>query len=122
MTKSDIDIPLIRRRTFFGNADRASVLLRPDGERLSWVAPLDGVLNVWVAPRDDLAGARPVTRDTGRGIRMVRWAFTNTHILYRQDKDGDENWRLYGVDLTNDGDKTTSRGLLAAVPSGTPGQ
>ena len=83
----------------FGNPDRASVQLSPDGSQLAWLAPLDGVLNVWVAPREDLAAARPVTHDTGRGIRFYGWAYTNDHILYIQDKNGDENWRLYVVDL-----------------------
>jgi len=30
------------------------------------------------------------------------WAHTGIHLLYLQDKDGDENWRLYSVDLTTD--------------------
>lgn len=93
------ETPLIARRIFFGNPDRASVRISPDGTRLSWLAPLDGVLNVWVAARGDLAAARPVTRDTGRGIRIYWWAYTNAHVLYMQDKNGDENWRLYAVDL-----------------------
>ncbi|MEW6358207.1 MAG: S9 family peptidase [Planctomycetota bacterium] len=90
---------LLSRRILFGNPDRESVKLSPDGAHLSWLAPLDGVRNVWVAPRDNLAAARPVTRDTGRGIRFFWWAYTNRHILYIQDKDGDENWRLYAAGL-----------------------
>jgi dipeptidyl aminopeptidase/acylaminoacyl peptidase len=102
------EIPLIPRRVLFGNPDRASVQISPDGAHLAWLAPLDGVLNVWVAPRDDPDGARPVTSDTGRGIRIYRWAYTNDHILYLQDRNGDENWRLYAVDLsTNDAQDLT---------------
>ncbi|MDQ3831072.1 MAG: S9 family peptidase, partial [Candidatus Tectomicrobia bacterium] len=93
------DVTLIPRRALFGNPDRASVQLSPDGTHLAWLAPLDGVLNVWVAPRQDPAAARPVTRDTGRGIRSYLWAYTGGHLLYVQDKNGDENWRLYAVDL-----------------------
>ena len=93
------EIPLIPRRVLFGNPDRASVQLSPDGAQLSWLAPLDGVLNVWVAPREDLAAARPITHDTGRGIRFYGWTYTNEHILYVQDKNGDENWRVYIVHL-----------------------
>jgi dipeptidyl aminopeptidase/acylaminoacyl peptidase len=95
----DHDIPLIPRAVLFGNPDRASVRISPDGAHLSWLAPLDGVLNVWVAPRDDLAAAHPVTHDTGRGIHFYLWAYTNAHILYTQDTNGDENWRLCAVDL-----------------------
>jgi dipeptidyl aminopeptidase/acylaminoacyl peptidase len=96
------DIPLIPRRALFGNPDRASVQVSPDGTYLAWLAPRDGVLNVWVAPRENLAAARPVTQDTGRGIRSYLWGLTSTHILYVQDKNGDENWRLYVVDLQSD--------------------
>jgi len=95
-------IPLIPRKVLFGNPDRAQVQISPDGATLSWLAPRDGVLNVWVAPRQDLEAARPVTHDTGRGIRFYLWAYTNQHILYIQDKNGDENWRVYSVDLKND--------------------
>ena len=93
------DVALIPRRALFGNPDRASVRISHDGTHLAWLAPLDGVLNVWVAPRQDPAAARPVTRDTGRGIRSYLWAYTGGHLLYVQDKNGDENWRLYAVDL-----------------------
>jgi dipeptidyl aminopeptidase/acylaminoacyl peptidase len=95
-------IPLIPRKVLFGNPDRAQVQISPDGAALSWLAPRDGVLNVWVAPRQNLEAARPVTHDTGRGIRFYLWAYTNQHILYIQDKNGDENWRVYSVDLKND--------------------
>ena len=95
-------VPLIPRKTLFGNPDRTSVQISPDGKHLAWLAPLDGVLNVWVAPRDDLDAARPVTHDTGQGIRIYLWAYTGTHVLYLQDKDGDENWRLHAVNLATD--------------------
>ena len=93
--------PLIPRQLLFGNPDKASAQISPDGANISWLAPLDGVLNVWVAPADDPAAARPVTRDTGRGIRIYGWAYTAAHIIYLQDVGGDENWRLYAVQLAS---------------------
>jgi len=89
---------LIPRRALFGNPDRTGLALSPDGTRLSFLAPLDGVQNVWVGPVGDPASARPVTRDARRGIRNYRRAYGNEHILYLQDRDGDENWRLYAAD------------------------
>jgi len=97
--------PLIPRKVLFGNPDKASVQISPDGAQISYLAPRNGVLNVWVAPRDDLAAsstgaaARPITADTGRGIRFYGWAYTSEHILFIQDRNGDENWRLYSVDV-----------------------
>jgi hypothetical protein len=94
-----MDTPLIPRRKIFGNPDRARATVSHDGAHIAWLAPLDGVLNVWVAPPDNLEDARAVTHDTERGIRGYFWAYTNRHILYVQDKNGDESWRIYAVDL-----------------------
>lgn len=96
---------LIPRELLFGNPDKASARISADGQWLSYLAPVDGVLNVWVAPVDNLDAAKPVTNDTGRGVRFYTWAYTNQHLLYIQDKDGDENWRLYCVDLQSGGTK-----------------
>jgi dipeptidyl aminopeptidase/acylaminoacyl peptidase len=90
---------LISRSVLFGNPDRTSVRISPDGENLAYLAPRDGVLNVWVAPVAAPQEARPVTQDTGRGIRVYSWAYTGEHILYLQDAGGDENWRAYCVTL-----------------------
>ncbi|MDX6555838.1 MAG: hypothetical protein QOD86_2033, partial [Miltoncostaeaceae bacterium] len=40
--------PLIPHRHFFDNPERALTRLSPDGSRISWLAPVDGVLNVWI--------------------------------------------------------------------------
>jgi dipeptidyl aminopeptidase/acylaminoacyl peptidase len=87
---------LIPRTVLFGNPDKASPELSPDGTRLAYLAPLDGVLNVWVGAADG-TGMRPVTRDTDRGVRFYTWAHDNRHLLYLQDQGGDENWRLHKV-------------------------
>ncbi|HEY9204788.1 MAG TPA: S9 family peptidase [Candidatus Methanoperedens sp.] len=97
--------PLISRKVLFGNPDRASPGLSPDGKMISYLAPLHGVLNVWVGSADDPESAKPVTNDTGRGIHIYFWAFTNKHILYLQDAKGDENWRVYSVDINTGKEK-----------------
>ncbi|MGB0714291.1 MAG: alpha/beta fold hydrolase [Phycisphaerae bacterium] len=91
--------PLIPRHILFGNPDRSSVQLSHDGTKLSYIAPVNGVLNVWVGPADKPDAAKPVTKDTYRGIRSYFWAYTNNHVIYTQDKGGDENFHIYSVDL-----------------------
>lgn len=91
--------PLIPRDVLFGNPDKASARLSPDGKYLSYLAPVEGVLNVWVAPADDPAAAQPVTQDKKRGIRMYFWSYTPDRLLYLQDTDGDENFHVYSVDV-----------------------
>lgn len=93
------DVPLIPREILFGNPEKASPELSDDGSQLAFLAPVDGVLNVWVGPVDDITAAKPVTEDKGRGIRSYFWAHTNQHIIYVQDTDGDENWKVFIVDL-----------------------
>jgi dipeptidyl aminopeptidase/acylaminoacyl peptidase len=99
-------VDLIPRGILFGNPERTSPRISPDGTRLGWIAPRDGVLNVWVAPIGasgpsgvDWDAATVVTDDTDRGIRSFTWARDGRHLLYVQDTGGDENWRLYDVDM-----------------------
>jgi len=94
--------PLVPRQVLFGNPERASVQLSPDGKHLAYLAPVNGVLNVCVAPADKLDAARAVTNDTHRGIRIYFWSYTSQHVLYAQDQGGDENWHVYSVDLKTD--------------------
>jgi len=90
--------PLIPRELLFGNPERAQGRISPDGSRMSYLAPKDGVLNVWVKTvgKDD---DKVVTDDKLRGIRLHSWAMDNKHILYLQDQGGNENWHVYAVDL-----------------------
>lgn len=113
---------LISREVLFGNPDKSSVQLSPDGTKISYRAPVNGVMNVWVGPADNPTAAKPVTHDTNRGIRVYGWTYTNEHILYIQDKEGDENWRAYSVNL-NTGetiDLTPLEGVQARIQQFSP--
>jgi dipeptidyl aminopeptidase/acylaminoacyl peptidase len=113
-------VDLIPRDVLFGNPDKAAGRLSPDGKHVSFLAPVDGVLNVWVGPADDISKARPITRDTVRGIRQYFWAYTNNHILYLQDKGGDENWKVYCVDLATNQEKDLTPFETIPGPDGEP--
>jgi dipeptidyl aminopeptidase/acylaminoacyl peptidase len=109
--------PLISREVLFGNPERTSPSLSPDGLRLAWLAPdTNNVLQVWVktiGKTDD----RIVTADKKRGIRMYCWAKDDRTLLYLQDSDGDENFHVYGVDLVsgNVRDLTPIQGVRAGI-------
>jgi dipeptidyl aminopeptidase/acylaminoacyl peptidase len=93
--------PLVPRETIFGNPTKAKPKISPDGMRMAYLAPHKGVLNVWVktiGQEDD----RVVTRDSGRGIHRYFWAEDNERIMFLQDRGGNENWRLYAVQLASD--------------------
>ncbi|MGI8807069.1 MAG: S9 family peptidase [Acidimicrobiales bacterium] len=110
--------PLVPRQVLFGNPERVSPRISPDGTRLAWIAPDEGVLNVWVgAVGASLDQAKAVTEDRDRGIRSFFWAHDNRHLLYVQDVGGDEDWHLFGVDLDTGRteDHTPFEGVQARV-------
>ncbi len=95
---SQTKTPRIPLEILFGNPEKTSPQISPDGTKISYLAPLDGVLNIWVRT---LQGGddKPVTQDKGRGIRSYFWAQDGRHLMYVQDREGDENWHLYSLDL-----------------------
>jgi dipeptidyl aminopeptidase/acylaminoacyl peptidase len=122
---------LIPLSVLFGNPERVSPSISPDGTQLAWIGPHEGVLNVWLAPVSmadgiDLAAARVITDDADRGIRQFFWAHDGRHLLYLKDTGGDENWRLHDVDVQTmarrdltpfDGVQTQIIGLERAFPN-----
>jgi dipeptidyl aminopeptidase/acylaminoacyl peptidase len=110
-------VPLIPRDVLFGNPERISPALSPDGTLLGFVAPDEGVLNVWVGPADDPAAAKPVTHDRGRGIRIFAFCHDGRTLVYLQDTDGNEDWRLYCLDLGSGDSRlvTPGEGVQATV-------
>jgi len=116
------DPALIPRRVLFGNPERTGPLISPDGQTLAYLAPDSGVLNVWVrtiGSTDD----RPVTRDRARPVRFFFWQGDSKHVLYLQDKAGDENYHVLQTDVATRGtrdltpfDSVTAQ-ILAVDPS-----
>lgn len=94
-------VPIIPRDLLFGNPEKKSPQISPNGKKLAYIAPnAQNVLNVWVKDLTDSKKAdEQVTNDTSRGIRSFFWQLDNEHLLYVQDRDGDENWHLYQTSL-----------------------
>lgn len=91
---------LIPRSLLFGNPTKVAPRISPSGKKLAYLAPdNNNILNIWVK---DLEGTDPdklVTADKKRGIRNYLWQYDENHILYEQDKDGDENSHIYQTNL-----------------------
>jgi dipeptidyl aminopeptidase/acylaminoacyl peptidase len=90
---------LIPRDVLFGNPERTSPQLSPDGKYLAYLAPDEkDVLQVWlrtVGQQDD----RILTADKKRGIHLYFWTFDGDQLIYLQDADGDENFHFYSVNI-----------------------
>jgi dipeptidyl aminopeptidase/acylaminoacyl peptidase len=90
--------PLIPRAVLFGNPRNVSPVISPNGAMLAYLAPSNGVLSIWVrtvGQSDD----RVVATDPSRPIRNVVWQPDSKHVLYEQDKGGNENFHVYQVDI-----------------------
>jgi len=95
--------PLIPREVLFGNPERASPQISPDGKRIAYLRPDDkNVLQVWVRSTvfpEGLPNDRAITTDPKRGVRTFYWAQDNKHLLYEQDAEGDENYHLFATEI-----------------------
>jgi dipeptidyl aminopeptidase/acylaminoacyl peptidase len=91
--------PLIEREILFGNPEKTSPRLSPDGKYLAYIAPDENnILQVQlrtVGQVDD----RQLTADKKRGIRIFFWTYSGEELIYLQDADGDENWHLFSVNI-----------------------
>lgn len=89
---------LIPKEILFGNPEKSSPRISPDGLKLSYLAPSKGVLNVFVI--DLQTGMdQVITSDKDRGISSYYWHFDSQHIFYIQDIKGDENWQLFRTNI-----------------------
>ena len=91
-------LPLIPRDVLFGNPEIIGVSLSPDGRRISYLAPDQGVLNLWVQDLDGDAPARVITEQRDRPQRSAFWTADGRYLISSRDGDGDENTVLVRID------------------------
>ncbi|MGD1031746.1 MAG: S9 family peptidase [Opitutaceae bacterium] len=92
------EAPLIDREIFFGNPEIAGAQVSPDGKYVTFLKPWMGTRNIWVKRVDEgFEMARRLTAETKRPIPGYMWSWDSKYVLYVKDRDGDENFNLYGV-------------------------
>ncbi len=82
---------------FFKNPEQTSYQISPNGDYYSFMAPYENRMNVFVQKRgsDEVI---QLTQETDRDIAGYFWP-NNERILYLKDTGGDENFKLYGVNI-----------------------
>jgi dipeptidyl aminopeptidase/acylaminoacyl peptidase len=109
--------PIIDRELFFGDPDISGAQISPDGKFISFLKPFNGVRNIWVKGiGESFDKARPVTDDTLRPISQYFWSRNGKYILYSQDKGGDENFRIYAVNPSDEGTPVPPSRDLTPLP------
>ena len=99
----NLNTPEIPLEDFFKNPEKTAYQLSPDGEQLAFMMPWKNRLNIFVqkTSSDDV---KRLTSAEERDIAGYFWA-NNKRIAYVQDKGGDENFRLYAVDVDGNNQK-----------------
>lgn len=93
--------PIIPMKDFFRNPEKAGFQLSPNGQYLAFMEPWKNRMNVHVQKIGEKKAIR-ITNATKRDIAGYFWA-NNHRIVFVQDKGGDENFRLYAVDIDGSG-------------------
>ncbi len=88
---------LIPMRDFFKNPEKTAFQLSPDGEHIALFKSWQNRLNIHVQKIGEAQETR-ITSATERDIAGYVWA-SNNRIAYVQDKAGDENFKLYAVNV-----------------------
>ncbi|MEB3158625.1 MAG: S9 family peptidase [Synechococcus sp.] len=109
--------PLIPRDVLFGNPEIAGVSLSPDGRRLVYLAPHQGVLNLWVRDLEGSAPPRLLTQQTKRPQRAANWTYDGRYLISSRDSEGDENTVLVRIDpdTGESRDLTPAKGVQALL-------
>lgn len=97
---------LIPRALIFSDPKYSLIKISPNSKYLSYLAPFGGALNIWIRNFKKNGKAKPITNNKKRGITNYFWAYNNKDILYIDDHDGNEDWRIYKVNITNGDQKT----------------
>ena len=119
--------PLIPLREFFASSESTwGHRVSPDGTRLAWIASYRGRATVHVQTLG-LDDTRPIVTNPLRTLRSFRWAHDSRHILYHEDKDGDENYHVHRISTVSPDDPPIdltpvpgSRAWVVQTMPGTP--
>ncbi len=102
--KKTTDMKGIKLEDFFRNPEKALYKLSPNGKKLAFLAPYQNRMNVFVQNIDDTNAVR-LTEQKDRDIAGFFWA-NNDRILYLKDVGGNENFKLFGVNINDTSDTT----------------
>lgn len=82
---------------FFKNPEKTRFQISPDGKYVSYMAPYENRMNIFVQEVGKDSAVR-LTSETDRDIAGYFWK-NPMRLVYLKDTGGDENFRLYGVNV-----------------------
>ena len=94
---ASIEIPLIPMKDFFRNPQKIDFSFSPDGTHFAFLQSWEDRLNIFTQKIGEEKEIR-ITESSERDIAGYLWA-NDQRIVYAQDDAGDENFKLYAVDI-----------------------
>jgi dipeptidyl aminopeptidase/acylaminoacyl peptidase len=95
--------PRIPLEDFFKNPEKAYFQISPNGSYISYTAPWESRMNIFVKKIGE-DSVKQITFERDRDIAGYLWA-NNNRLLYLKDEGGNEDYKLYGVDLDGQNQK-----------------
>lgn len=90
-----LDSQIIPKKELFQNQVKSLGKISPDGQWLAWIELWNNIQNIWIAPIHSLEQAKVITQEKKRGIADFNWCYDNENIIFIQDNNGDENWKIW---------------------------
>lgn len=101
MSMLEAQVPLIPRTVLFDNPTKSQIALSPQGTYISYCAPYNGIMNIYIQRRSEYKGFDDpvlITKETV-AVQGYFWSFDETKLFFMRDNDGDENTRLFCIDI-----------------------
>ena len=95
--KKPVQAKQIPLEDFFKNPEKARYQISPDGKYFSYMAPVEKRMNIFVQEIGS-GKALQLTAEKDRDISSYFWK-NPTRIVFLKDTGGDENFKLYGVNI-----------------------
>jgi len=95
--KKPMQVRQIPLEDFFKNPEKARYQISPDGKYFSYMAPYEKRMNIFVQEIGTDKAVR-LTSEKDRDISSYFWK-NPTRIVFLKDTGGDENFKLYGVNI-----------------------
>lgn len=92
-----VQVRQIPLEDFFKNPEKTRYQISPDGKYFSFMAPYEKRMNIFVQEIGRDSAVR-LTSETDRDISGYFWK-NATRIVFLKDNGGDENFKLYGVNI-----------------------
>lgn len=112
--------PLIPREVVFADRDKLNVRLSPDGQTISYLAPVGDKLGVWICSVADPCKPRLLFKETEVPIINPQWSYIPGDLIYQQPVGKDVHLFVFNLAAGQSRDLTPLTGVSVRVEKLSP--